>query len=75
MKRAKIFKNGQSQAVRLPKEFRFQDDEVYIRRDGNTVILVPIKKSWEKLKESLGRFSDDFMTERIQPNPKRREGI
>jgi antitoxin VapB len=75
MKRAKIFKNGQSQAVRLPKEFRFEGGEVYIQRDGNSVILMPIKKSWEKLRESLNQFSEDFMDERSQPSPKKREGF
>ena len=42
--RAKIFKNGSSQAVRLPKEFRFQDTEVFISKKGDKVILEPVKK-------------------------------
>lgn len=73
MKKAKIFKNGQSQAVRLPKEFRFEGEEVYIQRYGNAVILMPIKKSWENLRESLNQFSDDFMDLRSQPSPNKRE--
>ncbi len=49
MSTAKIFMNGRSQAVRLPKEFRFEDDEVSIRREGESVILEPIRKdSWPK---------------------------
>ncbi|MDZ4678523.1 MAG: type II toxin-antitoxin system VapB family antitoxin [Oligoflexia bacterium] len=75
MKKAKIFQNGQSQAVRLPKEFRFEGSEVYIQHEGSNVILIPIKKSWEKLKESLNQFSDDFLSERSQPLPKKREGF
>lgn len=72
MKKAKIFKNGQSQAIRLPKEFRFEGEEVYIQRDGNSVILMPIKKSWARFRESLDQFSNDFMDERSQPSPKKR---
>lgn len=75
MKTAKIFKNGQSQAVRLPKEFRFQDDFVYIKKSGNVVILIPAKNSWDSLLRSLDNFSDDFMTERRQPRAQKREPL
>lgn len=67
MKTAKLFQNGQSQAVRLPKEFRFKGDEVYIKKMGNAVVLIPIKNSWQSLFESLHKFSDDFMNSREQP--------
>ncbi len=73
MKTAKIFQNGQSQAVRLPKEFRFKDDHVYIKKSGNVVMLIPAKDSWESLLDSLDKFSDDFMTERKQPKVQTRE--
>jgi len=73
MKTAKIFQNGQSQAVRLPKEFRFKDDHVYVKKSGNIVMLIPVQDSWESLFESLGKFSDDFMTERKQPKVQKRE--
>jgi antitoxin VapB len=73
MKTAKIFQNGQSQAVRLPKEFRFKDDHVYVKKSGNVVMLIPAKDSWESLFESLDKFSDDFMTERKQPKGQTRE--
>lgn len=66
MKTAKLFKNGQSQAVRLPKEFRFEGDHVFIKKEGNMVILIPAKKTWDTLIRSLEKFSDDFMTERTQ---------
>ena len=75
MKRAKIFKNGESQAVRLPKEFRFQGNEVYVKRQGNAVVLVPETDSWETLIESTSRFSEDFMAEREQPPLQEREGL
>ncbi len=73
MKTAKIFQNGQSQAVRLPKEFRFKDDHVYVKKSGNVVMLIPAKDSWESLLDSLDKFSDDFMTERKQPKVQKRE--
>jgi antitoxin VapB len=73
MKTAKIFQNGQSQAVRLPKEFRFKDDHVYVKKSGNIVMLIPVQDSWESLFESLGKFSDDFMTERKQPKVQKRD--
>jgi virulence-associated protein VagC len=47
--RAKLFRNGRSQAVRLPKAFRFEGDEVLVRRDGDAVILEPVgKRAWPK---------------------------
>ena len=75
MKTAKLFKNGQSQAVRLPKEFRFEGDYVFIKKEGNAVVLVPAKKSWDVLFKSLEKFSDDFMSERVQPETQKREGV
>ena len=67
MKTAKIFQNGQSQAVRLPKEFRFDDSEVFIKKSGNIVQLIPRSDSWNSLFGSLKKFSRDFMSERAQP--------
>ena len=67
MKTAKLFKNGESQAVRLPKEFRFEGDEVLIKKAGNAVVLLPKRKSWDALVDSLDQFSSDFMAERGQP--------
>ena len=67
MKSAKLFKNGESQAVRLPKEFRFSGDEVFIKRVGNAVVLLPKARSWDTLLESLEKFPPDFMTNREQP--------
>lgn len=73
MKTAKIFKNGQSQAVRLPKEFRFKGEEVFIKKVGNMVVLIPINKPWKSLVESLNKFSNDFMETRNQPDLQERE--
>ena len=73
MKVAKLFKNGQSQAVRLPKEFRFEGTQVFIRRVGNAVLLLPEQGSWQLLFDSLGLFSDDFMESREQPEQQERD--
>lgn len=76
MKTAKLFKNGESQAVRLPREFRFNGDEVFIKRIGSAVILLPKAKSWDTLIDSLAKFPDDFMTDREQPSTTdHREGL
>jgi antitoxin VapB len=75
MKTARLFRNGQSQAVRLPKEFRFEGDFVYVKRCGNAVILLPAREAWSALVGSLDKFSDDFMTERRQPRAQKREAL
>ena len=75
LKTAKLFKNGESQAVRLPKEFRFQGSEVFVRRFGGGVILLPKVQSWDTLIGSLGKFSADFMAARDQPPEQLREGL
>jgi antitoxin VapB len=75
METAKLFQNGQSQAVRLPKEYRFQGDQVYIKRLGDAVILLPYREPWNTLIASLDLFSDDFMDEREQPAQQEREGL
>jgi antitoxin VapB len=75
MKTAKLFQNGQSQAVRLPKEFRFEDDHVYVKKSGNVVILIPAHNSWQSLVDSLDKFTDDFMSERKQPKAQVRESF
>ena len=73
MDTAKLFANGRSQAVRLPKEYRFEGTEVFIKKVGNTVVLIPAIESWQSLVESLDQFSDDFMEGREQPEEQERE--
>ena len=63
MKTAKLFANGQSQAVRLPKEYRFSGDEVYIKKVGTTVMLFPKDSLWETHLEGLHGFTDDFLAD------------
>jgi antitoxin VapB len=71
---AKIFKNGRSQAVRLPKEFRFEDDEVLIRKNGSDVILSPRPKSWDAFFKETPLPSEDFMSSREDlPNQERED--
>jgi antitoxin VapB len=65
---AKVFKTGRSQAVRLPKEYRFTCDEVFIERDGERVILTPRPRSWRDYFSKATRFTDDY-PERIEDAP------
>lgn len=73
METAKLFQNGKSQAVRLPKEYRFQGDKVYIKRVGNAIVLLPYQDSWQVLFDSLDAFSNDFLFGRDQPTAQDRE--
>lgn len=75
MRTARLFRNGQSQAVRLPKEFKFGGDKVFIKKVGDGVMLIPYQESWQSLFDSLEQFSDDFMTERGQPDQQVRESV
>lgn len=70
---AKLFKNGNSQAVRLPKEFRFDGDEVLIYHEGGHVVLQPLYSNWEAFFSDKKRVSDDFMEERKDTVPQVRE--
>ena len=74
---AKLFKNGRSQAVRLPSAYRFDCDEVYIRKDPTTGDIILSKKpgTWEeffKLADSLD-ITKDFMDDRNNDAPQKRE--
>ena len=75
MKTARLFQNGQSQAVRLPKEFRFNGNEVFIKKSGNAVVLIPLVDSWQSLIDSLDKFTKDYMTDRAQPKQQKREAL
>ena len=73
MRTAKLFRNGGSQAVRLPKEFRFEGSRVFIKKVGDAVVLLPRQDSWETLFDSLEQFTDDFMATRDQREHQVRE--
>lgn len=59
MSTAKLFWSGRSQAVRLPKEFRFSGDAVNIRRQGKAVVLEPVAENWDWLDEIAGQLDED----------------
>ncbi|WP_407399911.1 antitoxin [Anaerovibrio sp.] len=69
MDTAKLFSNGGSQAVRLPKNCRFNGDEVYVNHIGNVVILFPKDERWQSLLSSLDMFTEDFLSDEIQKLP------
>ena len=72
MDRAKIFWSGRSQAVRLPKKYRFTGDEVWIRRHGSSVILEPLATDWSWLDSLIGKVDRDFV-EAVEEQPEQQE--
>ncbi len=70
---AKIFMNGRSQAVRLPKEYRFDTDEVYITKQGQNIIISPKKVTWDEFFNTKPAFDDDFLNDRQDSQPQERE--
>ena len=72
-KTAKIFMNGQSQAVRLPKEFRFDTTEVYIRRQGEDIVISPKKPTWDDFFATESVFGEDFLNIREDTYPQERD--
>lgn len=76
MMTAKLFENGRSQAVRLPKECRFNGEEVAVNKIGDIVILMPKENKWAGFLSSFNLFSDDFMSSgRKQPVVQERETL
>ena len=75
MDTAKIFLNGKSQAIRLPKAYRLKGKEAYITKVGDAIILLPKKNRWDLLISSLDKFSDDFICDRAQPELEERESL
>ncbi len=63
METAKVFENGRSQAVRLPKKFRFKEEEVVIQQIGEAVILVPKSAMWKTFMEGIESFTEDIFEE------------
>ena len=73
---SKVFISGNSQAVRLPKEYQVSKSELFIQRVGSSIILFPKKNPWEAFERSLTEFTDDFMSEgRQQPPMQVRDGL
>jgi antitoxin VapB len=75
METAKVFWSGRSQAVRLPKAFRFESDEVRIRRHGDAVILEPVARDWAWLDRLVGPLDADLVAATVEtlPDQKRPE--
>lgn len=74
MHKAKVFMSGNSQAVRLPKEFQMDGEEVYIQKIGKSIILNPVSNPWASMRNSLSQFSDDLFADgREQPDMQERE--
>ena len=69
METAIVFSNGGSQVVRLPKDFRFDVDEILVNRVGNVVFLFPKEGRWQSLLASLDSFTDDFLSETVEALP------
>lgn len=75
MDTAKIFENGRSQAVRLPKEYRFKDNDVYIKKIDDVVMLIPRDKVWKTFRDSFDKFTPDLELSREQDVPQERDDI
>jgi antitoxin VapB len=76
MDTAKVFWSGRSQAVRLPKNFRFETETVRIQRRGNSVILEPIAEDWQWLNDIAGELDADFVNAVSEkPEQQRRPGL
>ena len=76
MEKAKVFETGRSQAVRLPKKYRFSVDEVVIQKVGNSLILTPVNEIWETVQNGINSFTDDFFEDgRAEEIPSERENL
>jgi len=77
MDTAKVFLNGRSQAIRLPKAYRFEGKEVYIKRISQGILLIPKDKTvWNVWEKNLNKYDKPFMTDRNQPDSQqKRDGL
>jgi antitoxin VapB len=75
MDTARLFQSGRSQAVRLPKDYRFQGSEVVVKHFGNGVLLLPIDDPWQTLTAGLATFEPGFVISREQPDEQSRAEI
>lgn len=72
METAKLFASGRSQAVRLPKAYRFTGEEVVVKRFGAGILLLPMAAPWATMLEALSEFEPGFAMDRQQPPPQER---
>lgn len=75
MRKTRVFRSGNSIAVRIPKDFGLKEGEVYIVKEGEKLVIIPKEKRWEALFELLSSVPEtkDFLKERKQPEPQERE--
>ncbi|WP_457600101.1 antitoxin [Hydrogenivirga sp.] len=75
MKTAKVFRSGNSIAVRIPKEFGLKEGEVYLKKEDNTIVIIPKESKWDRLYKELEEVPEsvDFMKNRNQPELQERE--
>lgn len=73
MEAIRINISPKGQNIVIPNEMRIDDDQVYLKKVGNVIYLIPFHNPWQNLEEGAGLFSDDFMQERIQPDQDQRE--
>ena len=69
----KVFMNGRSQAVRIPKDYRFDWDEVYVRKQGEGVLITPTQPTWDDFFDQESAFGDDYLTSREDTPPQTRD--
>jgi len=75
MDTARLFQSGRSQAVRLPKAYRFSGTEVIVKHFGNGVLLLPIEDPWQTLEAGLAAFEPGFQLNREQPEQQHRQEL
>ncbi len=75
MDTARLFQSGRSQAVRLPKAYRFNGTEVIVKHFGNGVLLLPIEDPWQTLEAGLAAFEPGFQLNREQPQQQQRQEL
>ncbi len=67
MQTTRVFQNGNSQAIRIPQELRTDEKEYYINKIDGIFIAYPVEDPWAPVRQVVGTFSENFMTERHQP--------
>jgi len=67
--------NEGSQAIRIPDDFKINDDKVYIKKVGNALYIIPFYNPWQNVFDSLENFTSDFMEDRNQPSEQARESF
>ncbi|MBK6976266.1 MAG: AbrB/MazE/SpoVT family DNA-binding domain-containing protein [Cytophagaceae bacterium] len=71
----KISKIGGNQTLSIPEEMKFSDDKVFLKKVGNTILIIPYHDAWKNLIEGVNGFSDDFMNLRDQLESQNRENL